>query len=48
MIVLLTFFVGGELVSMDLVPWDLMLFWQMGVEFKGKIMSKYFREVAWP
>ena len=24
-----------------------MLFWETGVEFKGKIMSKYSREVEW-
>ena len=36
---------GGEQVSVVIVPWMLMLFWQMGVEFNGKIMLKYSREV---
>ena len=45
LLVLLMFFWGGEQVSMVLVPWELMLFWGMGVEFKGKIMSNYSREV---
>ena len=31
--------------SMVLVPWELMLFLEMGVKFKGKIMSNYSREV---
>ena len=47
MVALLKFFCGGEQVSIVLVPWELMLFWGMGVEFKGKIMSSYFREVEW-
>ena len=47
MVVLLTFFGGGEQVSVVLVPWKLMLFWGMGVEFKRKIMSNYSREVEW-
>ena len=38
MVVLLTFFGGGEQVSVVLVPWKLMLFWGIGVEFKRKIM----------
>ena len=45
MVVLLMFFWGGEQVSMVLVPWELMLFWGMGMEIKGKIMSNYSREV---
>ena len=45
MVVLLTFFWGNEQVSMVLVPWELMLFWGMGMEIKGKIMSNYSREV---
>ena len=45
MVVLLTFFWGGEQVSVVILPWVLMLFWETGVEFKGKIMSKYSREV---
>ena len=36
---------GGEQVSVVIVPWMLMLFWEMGVEFNGKIMLKYSREV---
>ena len=43
--VLLAYFGGEEQVSMVLVPWKLMLFWGMGVEFKSKIMSNYSREV---
>ena len=38
MVVLLTLFWGGEQVSMVLVPWELILFWGMSVEFKGKVM----------
>ena len=34
MVVLLTFFWGDEQVSMVLVPWELMLFWGMGMEIK--------------
>ena len=30
---------------MVLVTWELMLFWGMGVEFKGKIMPNYSRDV---
>ena len=30
---------------MVLVPWELMLFWGMGVDFKGKIMSNHSKEV---
>ena len=45
MAVLLTLFWGGEQMSMVLVPWELMLFWGMDVEFKGKIVSNYSREV---
>ena len=30
---------------MLLVPWRLMLFWEMDVKFKGKIVSNYPREV---
>ena len=45
MVVLLTFFWCGEQVSMVLVPWELMLFWEMGVEFKIKIMLNYSWEV---
>ena len=32
-------------VSMVLVPWEMMLFWGIGVEFKGKVMLNYSREV---
>ena len=35
--------VFSVMVSMDLVPWEVVLFWGMGVEFKGKIMSNYSR-----
>ena len=45
MVVLLAFFWGGKRMSMVLVPWELMLFLEMGVESKGKIMSNYSREV---
>ena len=45
MVALLSFLGGGEQVSMVLVLWELMLFWGMGMEFKGKIMSKYSRKV---
>ena len=45
MAVLLTLFWGGEQMSMVLVPWELILFWGMDVEFEGKIMSNYSREV---
>ena len=45
MAVLLTLFWGGEHMSMVLVPWELILFWGMDVEFEGKIMSNYSREV---
>ena len=36
---------GGEQVSVVILPWVLMLFWETGVEFKGKIMSKYSRDM---
>ena len=45
MVVLLTFFGVDELVSMVLVPWELILFWVMGVKIKDKIWSHYSREV---
>ena len=45
MVVLSTFFWCGEQVAMVLVHWALILFWGMGVEFKGKIMSNYFWEM---
>ena len=45
MVVLLSFFWGGKRMSMVLVRWELMLFLEMGVESKGKIMSNYSREV---
>ena len=45
MVVLLTFFGVDEQVNMVLVTWELMLFWGMGVEIKGRIMSNYSREV---
>ena len=32
--------------SIVLVPWKLMLFWGMGVEFKGKMMSNYSKEMG--
>ena len=44
-VVLLTFFWGGEQVSMGLAPWKLMVFWGMDVELKGKIMLNYCRKV---
>ena len=47
MLVLLTFFWGGEQMSIVLVTWKLMLYWGMGMEFKRKIMSNYSREVEW-
>ena len=46
-VVPLTFFWAGEQVSMVLVPWELMLFWGMGVKLNCKIMSNYSREVKW-
>ena len=45
MLVLLTFFWGGEQMSIVLVPWKLILYWGMGMEFQGKIMSNYSGEV---
>ena len=45
MVILLTFFWGGEQMSMVLVRWELILFWGISVEFKSKIMSNYSREV---
>ena len=33
------------MVSIALVPWELMLFWGMVEALKGKIMSNCFREV---
>ena len=44
-VVLLTFFLG--VVSMVLVLWELVLFYRMGVEFKGEIFSNYSRRVEW-
>ena len=44
-VVLLTFFLG--MVSMALVQWELVLFWGMGVEFRGKIILHYSGEVQW-
>ena len=44
-VVLLMFLRGGDQVSIVLLPWELMLSWEMGAEFKGKILSKYSREV---
>ena len=35
------------MVSMVLVTWKLVLFYGMGVEFEGKIMSNYSRVVKW-
>ena len=32
---------------MVIVPWELILFWEMSVEFKGKIMLNYSWEVEW-
>ena len=32
---------------MFLVLWELVLFYGMGVEFKGKIFSNYSRRVNW-
>ena len=34
-------------VSMVLVLWELVLFYGMGVEFKGEIFSNYSRSVKW-
>ena len=34
-------------VSMVLVLWELVLFYGMGVEFKGEISSNYSRRVTW-
>ena len=34
-------------VSMVLVLWELVLFYGMGVEFKGEISSNYSRRVKW-
>ena len=45
MVVLLMFFLG--IMSMVLVPWELVLFCVMGVEFKVEIMSNYSRGVKW-
>ena len=42
---LLTFFFG--VVSMVLVLWELVLFYKLGVEFKGKIFLNCFRRVKW-
>ena len=39
------FFLG--IMSMVLVPWELVLFCVMGVEFKVEIMSSYSRGVKW-
>ena len=36
---------GLRQVSVVLVPWELMLFWGLVVEFKGKIISNYSRKV---
>ena len=44
-VVLLTFFLG--VVSVVLVLWKLVLFYGMGVEFKGEIFSNYSRRVKW-
>ena len=38
------FFLGC---GMFLVLWELVLFYGMGVEFKGKIFSNYSRRVNW-
>ena len=35
------------IMSMVLVPWELVLFCVMGVEFKVEIMSNYSRGVKW-
>ena len=35
------------IMSMVLVPWELVLFCLMGVEFKVEIMSNYSRGVKW-
>ena len=43
-VVLLTFFWGC---GMFLVLWELVLFYRMDVEFKGKIFSNYSRRVNW-
>ena len=45
MVVLLTFFGVDKQVNMVLVTWELMLFWGMSVEIKGRIMSNYSRKV---
>ena len=37
--------VFSGVVSMVLVPWELVLFYRIGVEFKGEILSNYSSEV---
>ena len=39
------FTLSGGMVSMVLVPWELVLFYGMGVEFKSKIILHYSRGV---
>ena len=45
MMVLLTFF--REVTNMVLIPWELMLFWGVAVEFKGKNMLHSCSGVRW-
>ena len=46
LIVVLLPFLGG-VVSMVLVLWELVLFYGMGMEFKGEIFLNYSRRVKW-